>query len=165
LIHKNIWRRVTSTRRKDNYACKFFGINKEVYPFQLFWTAVIGTLVLGGERINKSIDGWIEIGKKLQKLFMKILPSRIDENAALLLSLNDLLAPQHNVKGYKITNISIQVNEFTPVAWGKGVIDKRPDALYIITIVLTDRIFVYGIKSTSKIDFKKEYKTSWTEMQ
>jgi hypothetical protein len=126
-------------------------------------TGGIGAIVLGGEKINKSIDGWLEVGIKLKNIFNKITPSRIDENAALLLVLNDIFSKSYIITIDQLSNISTQVIELTPVSWGKGVLDKRPDCLYIITIKLIDRIFVYGIRSSSSIDFIKEYSSEWID--
>src|SRR4030066_1329496 len=47
-------------------------------------------LFLLGDKINKNIDAWIEIAKKLNKLIDKLHPARIDENAATIIVLNEL---------------------------------------------------------------------------
>lgn len=46
-----------------------------------------GGFFLLGEKINKNIDAWIEIGGKFKKLIEKCKPTRIDENGALLYNL------------------------------------------------------------------------------
>ncbi len=122
----------------------------------------LGMLALGGDKLNKSIEGWLEIGKKLMKVFRKIVPARIDESAAELIALKDVFSPAREVAATKIVGITIQVIEFSPVNQGKGKLGRRPDALYIVAVKLQDRVFLYGIRSNSTIDIKQEYSTDWS---
>lgn len=117
-------------------------------------------LFLLGDKINKNIDAWLEIGKKLKKLAKKLQPTRIDENAATLMALNDILENT----GKKIDfSVSLEIIEFKLVPPGKSKLDKRPDALYLITVRIPGKVFVYGIKSNGNIEFKHEFSTKWYE--
>lgn len=121
----------------------------------------LGAIILGGDKVSKSIDGWLAAAKNLKTLFEQIYPSRIDENAALLLAIDDLHARKLNLTAEHLINISTQVIELTPVTWGQGILDKRPDCIYVFTIKLVEQVFIYGIKSDATIDFIKEYSSEW----
>lgn len=119
-----------------------------------------GGLFLLGDQINKGIDGWIEIGKKVKKITEKYRPTRIDENAATLQVINELYEQELPLENLEI---STQIVEFTTISWGKSKLYKRPDALYIITARLPDTVYIYGIKSDGKVQFKHEFVTAWYE--
>jgi|GEM_PF-1288216 len=121
----------------------------------------LGAIILGGDKVSKSIDGWLTAAKKLKTLCEQICPSRIDENAALLLAIDDLQTRKLNLTAEHLINISTQVIEFTPVTWGQGILDRRPDCIYVFTIKLVEQVFIYGIKSDATIDFIKEYSSEW----
>ena len=134
-------------------------IFKNIDWSQLFTIAGVGGVFLMGKQINENIDAWIEIGKKFGKLIEKIKPARVDEHAAVLLVINELQKP-NLLNGARI---SVQIVEFTPVEWGNGILGKRPDALYIITIKTDNKFIIYGMKSNMKIEFKHELSTEWIE--
>ena len=120
----------------------------------------IGGLFLMGEKINRNLDAWTEVGKKLTQLIKKIKPARVDEYGAAVLIINDFLKTNRQAKEL---NISIQIIEFTPVSWGKGILGKRPDALYIITVKTDNKSIIYGMKSNMKIEFMHELSNEWIE--
>ena len=134
-------------------------IFKSVDWSQLFTIAGVSGFFLMGKKINENIDAWIEIGKKFGKLIEKIKPARVDEKAAVLLIINDL-------QGHNLligSSISVQIVEFTPVEWGKGILGKRPDSLYIISVRTDNKTIIYGIKSNMKIEFKHDFSTEWID--
>ncbi len=117
-------------------------------------------LFLLGDQINRNLDGWIEIGKKFKRLVEKFHPTRIDENAATLMALNDVV---ENAGKPIEFSASLQIVEFTPLPRGKGKLDKRPDALYLITVRIPNKVFVYGVKSNGKMVFKHEFGAEWLQ--
>ena len=134
-------------------------IFKSVDWSQLFTIASVGGVFLMGKQINENIDAWIEIGKKFGKLIEKIKPARVDEHAAVLLVINEL--QRHNMLSG--ASISVQIVDFTSVEWGKGILGKRPDSLYIISVRTENKTIIYGMKSNMKIEFKHELSTEWIE--
>ena len=122
--------------------------------------AAPGGLFLLGERINKNLDAWIEIARKFKRLLEKFQPTRIDENGALLLVLQEIFELKVDVQDI---SASVQVVEFTPVPWGKGTLDKRPDALYLVTTRIPGKVYVTGVKSNARIEFRHEYSTEWLD--
>ncbi len=117
-----------------------------------------GATFLLGKKINENIEAWIEIGRKVKKLIEKLSPYRVDENAATLLALNEL---QEQSELEDNISISVQLIEYSPVPWGKFKLDKRPDALYVITINTGERVHIYGIKSNAEIAFNHEFGLGW----
>ena len=126
---------------------------------QLFTLAGTIGVFLMGKQINENIDAWIEIGKKFKKLITKNKPERVDEHAAVLLVIDEL---QRHTQLTGVA-ISVQIVEFKPVPWGKGILGKRPDSLYIVTAKTENKAIIYGIKSNMKIEFKHELSTEWIE--
>lgn len=117
-------------------------------------------LFLFGKKINENIDAWIEISQKFKRVIRRFSPSRIDEKGSLLVVLSEL--PEFGKKGVEL-DVSVQVVEFMPIPRGKGTLDKRPDALYIITIKVPEKIYVIGVKSNNTTVFRHEYSTNWFE--
>lgn len=143
------------------------GADCPAYLVQLFssvdWATFLtasgaGATFLLGKKINENIEAWIEIAGKVKRLIDKLAPYRVDENAAALLAMGEL-KERAALKGN--IDISVQLIEYSPVSWGKFKLDKRPDALYVITIKTGERAYIYGIKSNAKIAFKHEFGLGW----
>lgn len=83
----------------------------------------------------------------------------MDEYAAVLLVIDEL----HGHNQLIGANISVQIVDFTPVKWGYGILGKRPDSLYIVTVKTANKAIIYGIKSNMQIEFKHEYNTQWID--
>jgi len=127
------------------------------------WKILIGGSAAGtfllGDKINKNLDAWVSIFNKTAQLIKKIKPTRIDEQASLVLVLNSMVE-----KGYDISSIEInlQVTPFTKGPCRSNLkLETTPDALYLITIKTNDKVFVVGMKSNSKIEFEHEFSTAW----
>lgn len=125
-------------------------------------TAGAGTVFFLGKKINENIDGWLEIGEKVRTLVEKLSPSRIDELAATVLVLKKLEEKLDKKNGLSIT---VQLVEFTPVPWGKYKLDKRPDALYLVTVKSGGTVHIVGIKSDASIVFQHEFELAWYEFR
>jgi hypothetical protein len=155
---------VSTIETDVGHGADFPSVLVEVFK-NIDWSSLLtvigpGGLFLLGERINKNMDAWIEIVHKFKRLIDRFNPSRIDEKGSLLLVLKDLEVLGGN-KGE--IDVSAQVITFTPVPWGKGTLDKRPDALYIITVKIPSKVYVVGMKSNKRIVFRHEYNIEWLE--
>ncbi|SDK51469.1 hypothetical protein SAMN05660337_0690 [Maridesulfovibrio ferrireducens] len=99
-----------------------------------------------GKRINKNIDAWISITKKINNLFSKNKPYRIDKTAATAIAIGDVV--KENSKD-SICNIFInqfQTNEDSKAtSYGKNI-----DAVFTISIYTTENIYIYVITSKGK---------------
>ena len=126
----------------------------------IFGIVGAGSLFLLGDKLNKGIEGWIEIAKKFNLLISKLKPTRIDKNGALLYVLNEMSS-----KGIDCSNldISIQVIDFTPCSHGDGRLGKNPDSLYLIKAKSESKLYLYGLKSNLKMEFNHEFGTEWFE--
>lgn len=143
------------------------GADCPAYLVQIFssvdWSTFLtasgaGATFLLGKKINENIEAWLEIARKVQKLVGKLSPYRVDENAATLLAMGEL-QDRAPIKGN--IDISVQLIEYSPVPWGKFKLDKRPDAMYVITIKTGERAHIYGIKSNAQIVFNHEFGLGW----
>jgi len=119
------------------------------------WLA--GTIFLSGKRINENLKGWLDIAKKVRRLFQKQPPTRIDEQATFLLVLEEL-SEKGELLGDAVSAF-VQILEFTPVPSAKGTLGKRPDALYIVSVKTSEGLHIYGIKSSMKVEFKHQFQT------
>lgn len=129
----------------------------------LDWKAVTGASVAGmfllGDKINKNIDAWLSIFDKFSKLISKFKPTRIDEQAALALTLNSVVK-----KGYDLSSIKVgmQIVPFTEGAVkSQKKLESNPDALYVVNIKVHYKAFVFGVKSNGNIEFEHEFSTFW----
>lgn len=118
----------------------------------------VGGLFLMGKKINENINAWLEIAQKVKKLIQKINPSRIDENAALLLFLNKLSATDDLVD----VKVSLQIFDGEQVTWGKRTLDKVSDRIYLITAKFPSKVHVFGITASQKELFNHVYGLDWT---
>lgn len=115
------------------------GADNPSFLVQIFssvdWSTLLsagaGTVFFLGKKINENIEAWLEIGEKVRTLVEKLLPSRIDELAAAVLVLKKL---EEKLDKKNNLSITVQLVEFAPIPWGKYKLDKRPDALYLITV-------------------------------
>jgi hypothetical protein len=118
----------------------------------------VGVFFLG-DKINKNLEAWLCIREKIQKVIVKLRPSRIDENFAALMAINDFIKNGGNSSELSLT---LQIIEFSPLSGSnEGKLCYRPDALYLITIKTAGKALVYGIKSNGKLEFKYYFETNW----
>ncbi|MUH98157.1 hypothetical protein GNP63_16620 [Aliivibrio fischeri] len=131
----------------------------------LDWKVVSASSVAGvfmlGDKINKNLEAWISIGKKLSSLIEKCKPTRVSEDVAICWVINELSSqkvPLQNI------DIRLQVVQFSKGPRKSNLkLEANPDCLYIITIQTSSKVFVYGLKSNLKVEFKKEFGIAWHE--
>ncbi|MGI2801005.1 hypothetical protein ACRTC3_20825 [Photobacterium damselae] len=131
----------------------------------LDWKVVSASSVAGifilGDKINKNLEAWISIGKKLSSLIKKCKPTRVSEDAAICWVLNELT--NQNVPLQEL-DIRLQVIQFSKGARKSNLkLEANPDCLYIVTVRTINKVFVYGLKSNLKVEFKKEFDVFWSE--
>lgn len=131
---------------------------KEIDWNSVFKVGTIPTVFFLGKKINENIDAWIEISKKLKKLFEKKQPTRIDEKAALLIVLQDMLENNHDLKD---SEISLRVHSYDGGFDINKSLINRPDTLYVYDIHTSDSFLIYGVKSDGKVSFKHQYGKQW----
>lgn len=112
------------------------------------------TVYFLGERIKKNGEAWLEMARALKRLLRRRRPARIDEKAALLIVLEELTE-----QGVTLTDatISLQVIEHVAFPRGKGILDKRPDAVYLIGVALTGESYVYAVEAEGNVAWKKRF--------
>lgn len=145
-------------------------IEKSIIGREASWPTIIAifgglvTLFLSGEVIDKNINAWISIGKKIDN-FIKRIKNKfkrdvyLDEQAASLLILNHI-HEKGKVEIQTIEKVSEEIftvhpnpNDGKP----KGIIDSRPEAIYIQNFIINKTIiYSFVIKSTGKIE--REYR-------
>lgn len=130
---------------------------------EIDWSSVlkagaVPTMFFFGKKINENLDAWIEIGRKLKRLFKKKQPIRLDEKAALLLVLHDLKDNNHDLNELVI---SLRIHSYNGDFDINEKLLNRPDSLYVFDIITAQSYFIYGIKSDGIISFKQKYGKYW----
>jgi hypothetical protein len=127
------------------------------------WKALLApaaiTLFFMGDRIEKNVDAWIKLAKRVQDILKRRPPTRVDERAAVLLAISGI-EERELVSGFQA---SVQIVVLTPGPGVKGRLDSRPDALYCVTIHAEDAVWVLVIKSSGHILFKLRQSRSWLD--
>ncbi|WP_394244929.1 hypothetical protein [Vibrio astriarenae] len=131
----------------------------------LDWKVVSASSVAGifmlGAQINKNLEAWISIGTKLSLLIKKCKPTRVSEDAAICWVIHELSSQEVFLQDL---DIRLQVVQFSEGPCKSNLkLEANPDCLYIITAQTKNKVFVYGIKSNLKVEFKNEFDTAWHE--
>ena len=107
-----------------------------------------------GERIKKNGEAWIEMARGLKLLLDKIRPTRIDEKAALLIVINDLAEREVDITQ---AEVSVQVLTLVTISHGRRSLDKRPEAVYTITVGLGGESYLFAIESNGNLALSKRF--------
>ena len=120
----------------------------------------MSSIFLLGDKINKNIDAWIGISKKIVTIIDQLKPIRIDRNAAVLMAISRIV----EING-PVSKVDLIVHDvkFSEIPWGKKEIDTYPDALYIVTADLKDKLYIFGIKSKGTIEFEYEFEKNFMD--
>lgn len=102
----------------------------------------ITTIFLLGEKIDKGIEGWIKIGKRIKSLFLKTDTIYLDKDAAKLIALQ-YLAEKYDLLSFslekesaeEIINLSTILRDRKP----EDFISK-PYSIYFLTFKINDHI-------------------------
>ena len=111
------------------------------WPVVAFTAGPISFYFLG-EKIKKNGEAWIEMARRLKRLFAKRQPARIDEQAALLIVLQELT--QKGI-GLGRSEVSVQVVMQGTIPHGLSSLDSRPEAVYVVTVVLDGESWVWWL--------------------
>jgi hypothetical protein len=101
-----------------------------------------------GDRIKKNGEAWLEMARMLKRIFSKRRPTRIDEKVALFMVIEELAA-----QGVPITQaeISVQVIPLVTIPYGKRTLDRRPEAVYVVTVGLDGRSYLFAVESNGNV--------------
>jgi len=129
------------------------------------WTSILKASVIPGvfflgKKINENLEAWVEIGKKLKKIFKKNQPARIDEQAAFTIALNDMINLD---KSIIIDEVILKIHNYNSNSDIYSSLKSRPDSLYLFEITTHKGFFVYAIRSDGKISFKYEFGNTWND--
>ena len=123
------------------------------------WPTVASTvgpisLYFLGERIKKNGEAWLEMARGLKRLLSKHRPSRIDEKAALLIVIEELAG-----QGVALTQaeISVQVITQVTITHGKKTLDRRPEAVYVVTVGLDGESYLFAVESNGNVALSKRF--------
>jgi len=125
------------------------------------WIAVlviintIAGVFLLGDRIDKGIDGWINIGRRIKSLFKNSDNVYLDLDAAKLYAIQ-YLADKSTLTSIKILDeSSIELENLSGMLPDRDESDftAKPWNIYILKIILNDRIIIIlSVRSDGKIN-------------
>jgi len=107
-----------------------------------------------GERIKKNGEAWLEMARALKRLLRKHHPSRIDEKAALLIVIEQLAEQSVDITK---AEISVQVITQVTLPHGKRTLDRRPEAVYILTVGLDGESYLFAVESNGCVALSKHF--------
>lgn len=125
----------------------------------LFLVVSIGLqLIAIGAEINDGIDGWVEIGKKLQKLFNRKKIVSVDTDGATALAIG-YIAKQNKITTLeKIQETVINLVDVSGMIPVNNGLSRKPHNYYIQTYRINgEDIYVMGIKSTGEVEIIKHF--------
>jgi len=115
-------------------------------------------LIKIGAEINNGIDGWIEIGKKLHKLFRRKKIVSVDLDGATALAVNFIAKKSRIDRLEKLQEFTINLVDLSGMIRGNRGLSKKPHNYYIQTYrVNYEDIYVIGIKSTGEVELIKHF--------
>ena len=115
-------------------------------------------LIKVGAEINDGIDGWIEIGKKLQKLFKRKKIVSVDMDGATALAIGCIATQDKIITLEKIQETVINLVDVSGMIPINSGLSRKPHNYYIQTYRINgEDIYVMGIKSTGEVEIIKHF--------
>lgn len=119
----------------------------------------VANIFMLGDKIDKGIDGWIRIGKRIKNLFSKNELVAVDKDGASLLAIEHIASFERIEQLEKVNETEINLvelqNSFTDGRKPSDLISK-PYNYYIQTyLVNNEKNYVIGIKSNGETNIIK----------
>lgn len=115
----------------------------------------ISNVFMLGDKIDKGLDGWIRIGKRIKSLFSKSETVYLDIHSAKLYALQHI-AENYSLKSITIENeISIELDNLSGMLADRKETDfiAKPWAIYIITLIINDKNkVILSVRSDGQIN-------------
>jgi hypothetical protein len=131
------------------------------WPMFAITLTAIGSVFLVGEKIDKNLEAWVSIGRKVKKAVSRLKKDhgavRVDEAGARLLILERLTRDESKILSLEgLVFDTIPIHEFPERP--KNELGSRYDALYVLVVrINNDRLYVAGVRSSGEIDFCHSY--------
>lgn len=120
----------------------------------LVFHGLVGVLALG-DKINKGIDGWLGLGKKIKKLLKKVDQVHLDKDALALLCLQEIVKTDKNIEIIeKVIDYEIVMEHNAGFFINKkpGDFALKVKAHYIFSFILNENIlFTFSADINGKI--------------
>lgn len=131
------------------------------WPMFAITLTAIGSVFLLGEKLDKNLDAWVAIGRKVKKAISRLKKEhgaiRIDEVGARLLLLERLAHNEAKIESLEVLVFdTVPIHEF--LQRPKNELGSRYDALYVLVVRTNDdRLYVAAVRSSGEIDFVHSY--------
>ena len=107
-----------------------------------------------GDRIKKNGEAWFEMARGLKRLLSQHRPTRIDEKAALLIVIEELAGQGVALEQ---AEISVQVITQVTIPHGKRILDRRPEAIYVVTVGLVGESYLFTVEANGNVALSKHF--------
>jgi hypothetical protein len=107
-----------------------------------------------GEKIQRNSRAWLEMAGQLKQLLIRRPATRIDEKAALLLVIDQLSNEKVSLSNVEV---SVQVVEHVTLASGRGTLDKRSEAVYVIAVCGTGESRLFVVEADGTVALQSRY--------
>lgn len=115
-------------------------------------------LIKIGAEINDGLNGWIEIGKKLKKLFYLNTIVSIDIDGATALAIEFIAKKENIITLEKMQETVINLVDVSGMIPINSGLSKKTHNYYIQTYRINDEdVYVIGIKSTGEVNIIKHF--------
>ena len=128
------------------------------------WPVLLLVIFLGfetikiGKPLNDGFDGWIGIGKKLNRLFRRKKIVAIDKVGATALAINLISKKENIISLEKIQESIINLADLSGMIHGNKGLSKKPYNYYIQSYCINNSdVYVIGIKSTGEVKIIKHF--------
>ena len=124
----------------------------------LLVVSIFFQLIRIGAEINDGIDGWIEIGRKLRRLFRRKKIVSVDVDGATALAIEHIARKEKITKLVKLQENTINLVDVSGQIPANKGLSQKPHNYYIQTYQVNDEdIYVMGIKSTGDVKVIKHF--------
>jgi hypothetical protein len=125
----------------------------------------IAQVFLLGEKIDKGIDGWLKLGKRVKNLFHKKKLIAVDQDGASLLAIEFIsnLEPIKSLQKQEEHTINlVNLIDLLPDGRTPENLITKPFNYFIQSYIINDeKLYVLGIKSSGEVNIIKCFDYGW----
>lgn len=124
----------------------------------------IVNVLLVGDKLVKGIDGWIELAKRIKKIFRKSDKVYIDKDAATILAIEFLSKSEKIISIKKVNEVVIALRDLSVILFDRKEKDfiAKPYNVYLQTYEINDnKMKILGIRSDGEIKELYSFQDLW----
>ncbi len=120
----------------------------------------ITSVLILGDKIDKGIEGWIKIGKRIKNIFSKSDKVYVDKDAAKFLAIS-YLANKYKIRSIELLKESeISIKDLSTLLRDRNSADfiAKPYKVYLMTFEVNEHIIIIlGVRSDGQANLHYEF--------